>query len=246
MTEAKRGSRLGWLTPRPGAIVGALLLGGLPMWTLPLMATGSWGFLAYLSLSHAYYGGARRLFGATLFPPQEFGIIPNGVPGILVATVLYAAVGGLIGWAIGSASTKRRSAAVLVFFVVPTVTGSAAGQQPEVQLARRVLVSSLDSTFPSVPLGRWLAELPGRPANTVQWETNDCGEGGDGLEAPTCVEAVLQVAPDATARLSLVITGTDGTPGPPAIWMLYGIAGDSINNFKALREWAAYVRRAGT
>ena len=220
MTEAKRGSRLGWLTPRRGAIVGALLLGGLPMWTLPLMAT--------------------------LLPAQEFGIIPNGVPGILVATVLYAAVGGLIGWAIGSASTKRRSAAVLVFFVFPTVTGSAAGQQPEVQLARRVLVSSLDSTFPSVRLGRWLAELPGRPPNTVQWETNDCGEGGDGLEAPTCVEAVLQVAPDATAHLSLVITGTDGTPGPPAIWMLYGIAGDSIINFKALREWAAYVRRAGT
>jgi len=245
MTEAKRGSRLGWLTPRRGAIVGALLLGGLPMWTLPVMATGSWGFLAYLSLSHAYYGGARTV-RRDILPRPGIRHHSNGVPRILVATVLYAAVGGLIGWAIGSASTKRRSAAVLVFFVFPTVTGSAAGQQPEVQLARRVLVSSLDSTFPGVRLARWLAELPGRPANTVQWETNDCGEGGDGLEAPTCVEAVLQVAPDATAHLSLVITGTDGTPGPPAIWMLYGIAGDSIINFKALREWAAYVRRAGT
>jgi len=245
MTETKRGSRLGWLKPTRGAIIGALLLGALPLWVLPLMATGSWGFLAYLSLSHAYYGGARKLFGSTLFPAQEFGIIPNGVAGILVATVLYAVVGALIGWAVGSVVTKRRSAA-LVLFVVPTVTGSAAGQQSEVQLARRVLVSSLDSTFPSVPLGRWLAELPCRPANTVQWETNDCGEGGDGLEAPTCVEAVLQVAPDATAHLSLVISGTDGTSGPPAIWMLYGIAGDSIINFKVLREWAAYVRRAGT
>ncbi len=89
-------------------ILGALLLGALPMWALPLMATGTWGFLAYLSLSHAYYSGARRLFGPALFPAQEFGIIPNGVAGILAATALYAVVGALIGWAVGSAVTKWR------------------------------------------------------------------------------------------------------------------------------------------
>ncbi len=110
MTETKGGSRLGWLNPTRGATVGALLLGGLPLWVLPLMATGSWGFLAYLSLSHAYYGGARRLFGSTLFPAEEFGIIPNGVAGLLVATALYAVVGALVGWAVGSVVRKRRSA----------------------------------------------------------------------------------------------------------------------------------------
>ena len=110
MTEPKRGSRAGRLSPGRAAIVGALLLGALPMWALPLMAAGTWGFLAYLTLSHAYYGGARRLFGSTLFPAQEFGIIPNGVAGILAATALYAVVGALIGWLAGSAATKRRSA----------------------------------------------------------------------------------------------------------------------------------------
>jgi hypothetical protein len=74
------------------------------------MAAGTWGFLAYLSLSHAYYGGARAVFGSTLFPAQEFGIIPNGVAGILAATTIYALLGALIGWAVGWAFTNRRTA----------------------------------------------------------------------------------------------------------------------------------------
>jgi len=87
---------------------GALLLGALPVWTLPLMGAGGSGFLAYLGLSHAYYGGARRLFGATLFPAQEFGIIPNGGAGILVAAALYAALGAAAGWAVAAAVTRWR------------------------------------------------------------------------------------------------------------------------------------------
>lgn len=110
MTEPKRGGRAGRFSPARAAIVGALLLGALPMWALPLKAAGSWGLLAYLRLSHAYYGGARRVFGSTLFPAQEFGIIPNGVAGILAAAAIYALVGALIGWAVGSTFTNRRSA----------------------------------------------------------------------------------------------------------------------------------------
>ena len=135
-------------------------------------------------------------------------------------------------------------APVLLLFVALAAAGPTVAQQPEVvQRAQRVLVSSLDSGFPSVPLGEWLAQLPGRPANTIQWETNDCGEGGDGLQAPTCVEALLQLAPGTTAHLSLVVAGIDGTPGTPAIWMLYATTGDSITNFKALPDWVAYLRR---
>lgn len=74
------------------------------------MVAGGWGFLAYLRLSHAYYGGARRVFGSTLFPAQEFGIIPNGVAGMMAAAALYAVVGALLGWAVGSAVPKRRLA----------------------------------------------------------------------------------------------------------------------------------------
>ncbi len=94
---------------RRAAILGAVLLGTLPLWTLPLMAAGSRGFLAYLGLSHAYYGGARQVFGAGLFPAHEFGIVPQGAPGLILAAVLYGAVGAAVGWAI-AAGTERRGA----------------------------------------------------------------------------------------------------------------------------------------
>ena len=120
--------------------------------------------------------------------------------------------------------------------------GPASAQQPElVQQVQRVLVASLDSGFPSLSLEQWLAQLPGRSAEAIRWEANDCGEGGDGLAAPTCVEAVLQLARDTTAHLSLIVAGIDGTRGVPAIWMLYGITGASIATFKRLRDWVAFV-----
>ena len=120
----------------------------------------------------------------------------------------------------------------------------AAAQQPElVQRAQRVLASSLDSTLPPVPFEQWLAQLAGRSISTIRWESNDCGEGGDGLVAPTCVEALLDLAPGVTAHVSLVVAGIDGTPSKPVIWMLYASRGASITDFKELPGWVAYVRR---
>ncbi len=109
MPDSPGGARLGWLSRKRAAIGGALLLGALPLWTLPLMATGGSGFLAYLALSHAYYGGARKLFGATLFPAHEFGIVPNGVAGLVVAATLYAVLGAAAGWALAAGVTRWRS-----------------------------------------------------------------------------------------------------------------------------------------
>jgi hypothetical protein len=135
-----------------------------------------------------------------------------------------------------------RSVAVLL--AAMGAAGPSAAQQDElVQRAQRVLVSSLDSTFPRVPLEQWLAQLVGRSADTIQWETNDCGEGGDGLAAPTCVEALVPLSPDTTAHLSLIVAGMDGTPGEADLWMLYVSTRASISNFKGLPQWVAYVRR---
>jgi hypothetical protein len=97
-------------TPSPGraAILGALILGALPLWTLPLAAAGKAGFLAYLWLSNAYYGGARQVFGAALFPLQEFGIIPQGVAGFGLAAAMYGVLGAAFGW--GAAAIARNLA----------------------------------------------------------------------------------------------------------------------------------------
>ena len=110
-------------------------------------------------------------------------------------------------------------------------------------MARRVPVASLDSTLPAVPFDKWLAELGGVPLSAIKWEVNDCGKGGDGREAPTCVEAILPLTADTTAHASLVVAGIDGRRSTPAIWDLSVGAGYSFTGFKTLREWAVYVHR---
>jgi hypothetical protein len=91
------------LTKTRAAIFGAVLLGGWPLWSLALFLVGGHGLLAYLLLSDLYYSGARKVFGATLFPVEEFGAIPRGTPGLLAAVALYAVVGALAGWTLASA-----------------------------------------------------------------------------------------------------------------------------------------------
>ena len=87
-----------------------------------------------------------------------------------------------------------------------------------------------------------MAELRGVPTSAIQWELNDCGEGGDGRVAPTCVEAILQLTADTTAHASLIVAGVDGIRSKPAVWDLSVGAGSSFTDFKTLPAWAAYVR----
>ena len=117
-------------------------------------------------------------------------------------------------------------------------------QEPEfVALAQRVSVSSLDRAFPAIPFARWLAQTGAVNQAAIRWEVNDCGEGGDGRTAPTCVEAVFGLASDATAHASLLVAARDGTPVKPAIYALYALAGNAVARFSKLREWVVYVRR---
>jgi hypothetical protein len=131
----------------------------------------------------------------------------------------------------------------LVAFVASGTAAAASAQDAElIAAAQRVSVASLDSTYPDVPFEKWLANLGRVRASAIRWEVNDCGEGGDGREAPTCVEAVLNLTGDTTAHASLVVAGVDGRRSKPAIWDLSVGAGNSFTGFKKLREWAAHLR----
>ncbi len=121
-------------------------------------------------------------------------------------------------------------------------TAASAQDAALLERARHVSVTALDASFAAMPFEQWLATLRQLPPSALDWEVNDCGEGGDGLSAPTCVEAILELAPDTRAHASLIMAGLDGTPGEPAIWMLYAVTRDSIVDFKRLSEWAAFVR----
>jgi hypothetical protein len=118
-----------------------------------------------------------------------------------------------------------------------------AQEGPLIRRAQRVSVRSLDSAFPDLPFEKWLATLRPLAPSHLQWEVNDCGEGGDGRAAPTCVEASLDLASDASAHAVLVVAGLDGKIGRVEIFMLYAVARGATVNFKRLADWAAYVQR---
>jgi len=130
----------------------------------------------------------------------------------------------------------------VVFLALSTVTPAFAQEAELIVAAQRVRAASLDSTQPNVPFETWLAQVSRVPRSAIRWEVNDCGEGGDGREAPTCVEAILKLTADTTAHASLVVAGIDGKRSKPAIWDLSVGAGSTFIGFKTLRQWAAYLR----
>jgi hypothetical protein len=111
-----------------------------------------------------------------------------------------------------------------------------------IAVAQQVSVASLDSTHPDVRFDQWLAEQGRVGTTAIRWEVNDCGEGGDGRAAPTCVEAILPLTGDTTAHASLVVAGIGGKRSPPAIWDLSVGAGQAFTGFRTLRGWAAHLR----
>jgi hypothetical protein len=131
----------------------------------------------------------------------------------------------------------------VVLAAVAAVAPVGAQDADLVRRAQQVPVSALDPAFPSIPFDRWLGEVSGLVPDRVQWEVNDCGEGGDGLQAPTCVEAVLDLGAATSAHASLIVADLEGAPGQPAIWMLYAMTGPSVTTFPTLADWASYVRR---
>ena len=119
------------------------------------------------------------------------------------------------------------------------------GQIPDsalVRIAQEVSLATLDPTAPSVSLAQWLAQLGRVPLTALQWEVNDCGEGGDGRPAPTCVEGRLVFAPDTAVAVDVIVLGLDGAPADRlALFMLYGQQGTRITWLKSLPDLEALV-----
>lgn len=136
-------------------------------------------------------------------------------------------------------ATRR---AGLIAMLALTDAGAQAGRD-SLLIARAQLASAatVDSLLPAMEFGRWLATL--RPAVRIDWEVNDCGEGGDGRKAPTCVEAVLHISRDTSARVSLAVADESGHLSSAAYFMGVVTVHDSTEFFKTLHEWAGSVRR---
>jgi hypothetical protein len=117
----------------------------------------------------------------------------------------------------------------------------------EPQLAgnvQSILMSALEPDAPSITLSQWLSRLGGTPSGGLKWEVNDCGEGGDGLEAPTCVEGRVSLGSGRVAAVSVaVVTSAGKAVGKPSIFMMYVRDGQNVEFAKTTRELELLVAK---
>ena len=112
-----------------------------------------------------------------------------------------------------------------------------AQEQPLIRRVQDTPLASLDSAAPDITVAQWLARLGGVPASALTWEVNDCGEGGDGREAPGCVEGTVPLGDERSASISVAVVSTDGrTDGSPAIFMMYVRDGSEVTFADSIRE----------
>jgi hypothetical protein len=122
-----------------------------------------------------------------------------------------------------------------------------AQKQDELALIRAVRdmpPNRLDTSLPNAgAFDRYLATVIGVPIEALQWEVNDCGEGGDGRMAPTCVEVRAELTPDTTVAVSVSVLDINGKPGPPGLFMAYLNKGPGTTFAKSMRELLLLVGR---
>lgn len=138
---------------------------------------------------------------------------------------------------------RRLPALVLGAVLAASMSGVAQHRDSTtISAAQHLPVSRLDSTASDIPLARWLARLGGVAESSIRWELNDCGEGGDGRSAPSCVEARLELAPDTSVCVSLIVADLEGKAATPKVWSLYAFEGKKAIVFRSFTSLAAYIR----
>lgn len=83
-----------------------LLLPGFPLFFMAFGLLGAYGFLPAVMLHHLYYWLPAKIFGKTLYPVEEFGVIPT-TAGYAVATVFYAAIALALSFPVCSFSARE-------------------------------------------------------------------------------------------------------------------------------------------
>ena len=109
--------------------------------------------------------------------------------------------------------------------------------------AQRTLASTLETSLPRVSIEQWLSQIAAILPDSLRWEVNDCGEGGDGRTTPTCVEAAFDLPGGSAGILRLYVMGRDGSAVRPAIAELLTSTGGTYSAYKTFGDWLAAIRR---
>lgn len=128
------------------------------------------------------------------------------------------------------------------------LAGASAGdtRPPDSTLVARMQnfsVGQIDSTLGTGTFASWLERALG-PNATITWEVNDCGEGGDGRPAPTCVGAEARLQPRGRVYVMMMVgNGSGEMVGDPALWSAEIQLLGPLEEVKRLADLPATVRR---
>jgi hypothetical protein len=116
-------------------------------------------------------------------------------------------------------------------------------QEPElVRRAQDASLSTLEPNAANVTLAQWLSRLGGGSPGSVEWEVNDCGEGGDGRQSPVCVEGRVTIGTGLVASVSVIVVALSGQPvSPSSIWMMYVSDGQRVELAKTTGELESLI-----
>ena len=116
---------------------------------------------------------------------------------------------------------KHPLIAALVFLFLPVVSIAEDNDSSLIDVVRNLNVATLEEGLPDIAVPLWL-EQAFEHGKQVEWEVNDCGEGGDGRTAPFCVEAIIPQQKGYRLHISVIVADRARQKiSKPQILMIY-------------------------
>jgi hypothetical protein len=106
-------------------------------------------------------------------------------------------------------------------------------------------VHQLDPQLGSGTYESWLRKVVG-PCRSIEWEVDDCGEGGDGATStPVCVATTAHLDSCREVFVSMIVGNTErGIMGVPGVWAIERSGAAPTVDVDSLRHLASALRRA--
>lgn len=116
-----------------------------------------------------------------------------------------------------------RSLLITIFFALflPAIITAQDNDSALIDVVRNLKAATLEEGLPEIAVPLWLKQAF-EHGGEVEWEVNDCGEGGDGRTNPFCVEAIIPQQKGYRLHISVIVADRARQKiAKPQIWMIY-------------------------
>ncbi len=133
--------------------------------------------------------------------------------------------------------------------LVSVLANAQSNEKRIIAYAKKIQVSSLDSTLPNQPIEVWLKSLIGSKA-AISWEVNDCGEqtgvaGDSSIDFPICAEVISKLEDGQKVGIQIIVgTYKTGIKGKPEVFYIYLDNHGEVKSPIKLRELPSLVGKS--